>query len=87
VEFMNTRSPVTYTCVNLFFDRADYFVDAAPLVLILGAALNHAEALQNVDYVINASALDSKLLRALVQVQQTALWNAVEEEESATELP
>ena len=46
----------------------DDLVDASPLVLVLGTALNHAEALQDVDDVVDASTLNPELLRALVEV-------------------
>ena len=49
----------TYADMDLFLDGVDYFVDASPLVLVLGAALDHAEALKDVDDVIDASALYS----------------------------
>lgn len=42
------------------------FVDASPLVFVFGAALNHAEALKDVNNVVNAASLDSQLLGALV---------------------
>jgi len=60
--------------------------DASPLVLVLGAALNYAEAFQNVDDIIDASTLNAELLRALVEVEESALGRAVEEEETAAEL-
>ena len=44
--------------MNLFFNRVDDLVDASPLVLILGTSLDHAEALQDVDDVVDASALN-----------------------------
>lgn len=57
---------VTYAGTDLFFDGLDNFVDASPLVLVFGAALDHAEALQNVDDVIDAASLHSQFLGALV---------------------
>ena len=72
--------------MDLFLDGVDYFIDASPLVLVLGAALDHAEALQDVDDVIDASSLHPQLLRALVEVEETSLGRPVEEKEAATEL-
>ena len=72
--------------MDLFLDGVDYLVDASPLVLVLGAALDYTEALKDIDDVINASALDSELLGALVKVEETALRCTIEEEEAATEL-
>jgi len=57
---------VTYTGTDLFFNGLDNFVDASPLILVFGAALDHAEALQNVDDVIDAASLYSQFLGALV---------------------
>ena len=45
--------------MDLFLDRVDYFVDASPLVLVLGAALDHTKALKDVDDVVDTSALNS----------------------------
>lgn len=66
--FNRGRSISTYTGVYLLFDGVDDLIDASPLVLILRTALNHTKALQNVDDVVNAPALNAELLRALVQV-------------------
>jgi len=68
--------------LNLLLNRADNFVNPTPLVLILSAPLDHTKALQDVDDVVDATALDAKLPRALVQVEQTALRCAIQEQES-----
>ena len=47
--------------------------------------MDHAEALQYVDDVVDSAALDAQLPRALVQVEQSALRRAVEEQEAAAE--
>lgn len=70
----------------MFLDRADNFVDSTPLVLILSAALDHTEAFQDVYDVVDSSAFDAELPRALVQVEQTSLWSAVQEEEAPAQL-
>ena len=49
----------TYADMDLFLDGVDYFIDASPLVLVLGAALDHTEALKDVDDVVDTSALNS----------------------------
>ena len=46
----------------------DDLIDTSPLVLVLGAALNHAETLKDVDDVVNAPALNPELFGALVQI-------------------
>lgn len=62
------------------------FVDPSPLVLVLGAALNHTKALQDVNDVVDTAALYAQLLRTLVQIEQTALRCSVEKQESAAKL-
>lgn len=62
----------TYTGIDLSFNGVDNLVNPSPLVLVLSAALNHAEGLQDIDDVVNSSPLHSKLLRALVQVEDAA---------------
>ena len=71
--------------MDLFLDRVDYFVDASPLVLVLGAALDHTEALKDVDDVVDSAALHAQLPRALVQVEQSTLRRAIEEQEAPAE--
>lgn len=56
------------------------------MVLVLRATPDDAEALQNVYDVIDASALDSKLFRALIKVEDSIALDPVVVEESATEL-
>lgn len=46
---------VTYTLIDLMVDGEDDPVDAAPLVLVFSPATDHAEALQDVNDVVNAS--------------------------------
>ena len=46
----------------------DYLVDAPPLVLVLCTTLDDAEALQDVDDIIDATPLDPKLLGALIKI-------------------
>ena len=65
-KIADSEREVTYTGSDLFFNGLDNFVDASPLVLVFSAALDHAEALQNVDDVIDATSLYSQFLRALV---------------------
>ena len=76
----------TYTGIDLSFNGVDNLVNPSPLVLVLSAALNHAEGLQDIDDVVNSSPLHSKLLRALVQVEDAAGGGPVQEQESAAEL-
>ena len=59
----------TYTWLDLLVNRVHDLIYAAPLVLILSTALNHAEALKNVNDVIDAAPLNTQLFRALVQVE------------------
>ena len=75
----------TYTRSDLPLNRVDNLVDALPLVLVFCAPLDHSEALQYVDDVVDASTLYLQLFRALVQVKQASLWSAIEEQETATE--
>ena len=69
----------TYACLNLLLYRVNYFVNSTPLVLVLGAALNNAEAFQDVDDVVDAAAFYTQLFCALVKVQKTSLRCSVEE--------
>ena len=79
-------SKATYAGINLLFDGVDDLIDASPLVLVLGTALDNAEALEDVDDVVDASALYTELFGALVQVEEAALRGPVEEQKTTTKL-
>lgn len=68
---------VTYTLIDLMVDRQDDPVNAAPLVLVLRPSTDHAEAFQDVNYVINASSLHAELFGALVEIEYTLSLDAV----------
>ena len=55
------------------------------MVLVLGSAPDHTEALEDVYDVINASALDSELLGALVQVEDSVAFDAIVVQETAAQ--
>ena len=61
-------------------------VDSAPLIAILGLPSDDAEALEDVDDVVDASPLHAQLPCALVQQEQVLLILAIDAQESATEL-
>ena len=73
----------TYTGLDLFFNRMNYFVDTSPLIFVFSTSLDHTEALQNVDDVIDTAAFHTKLLRALIEVEETTLRRPIQEEEPA----
>ena len=68
---------LTYADRDLLLNRIDDLIYSTPLVLILGAAPDHAEAFQNVDDVIDASAFYSELSGALIQVEEAFLWSSI----------
>ena len=74
----------TYALFYLLFDGVDDLVDASPLVLILCATLNHTEALQDVNDVVDSATFYTQLLRALVEVEKATLGCAVQEEKTST---
>ena len=82
---LRRRRGVTYTNADLLLNRVHYFVDASPLVFVFGAALDHTEALQDVDDVIDSATFDTQLFRALVEIEETSLGRAIKDEESAAE--
>ena len=45
------------------------FVDALPLISVLGLSIYHLKALQNVYYIINPTSFDIKLSCALVKIK------------------
>lgn len=73
------------TLLDLCFDAAGNLVDASPLVLVLRSATNHEETFQNVDDVVDATALHAQLLRAAVEEEYAFAFDAVVVEEPAAE--
>jgi len=61
-------------------------MNSAPLIFILGSSANHAERLQYVDDVVDASSFDTKLLGARVQKQHTLPLDSVVVKETSTKL-
>jgi len=72
-------SLLSVACINLSLNRDHNFVDSTPLVLILGESPDHVEALQDVDDVIDASSLDSKLFGTLVEEEEAPGWSSIQE--------
>ena len=64
----------------------DDLVDASPLVRVLRLAADHAEALQDVDDVVDSAPFDTEFLRALIQQQEIFLLLAVNAQETPAEL-
>lgn len=67
-------------------DGLDDLVDAFPVVGVFGLAVDDLEALEYVDDVVDASALDGQLARALVQVQQALALAPVQPQEPPAQL-
>jgi hypothetical protein len=68
-------------------DGLDDLVDAFPVVGVFGLSIDDLEALEYVDDVVDASAFDGELARALVQVQQRLALPAVQPQEPSAQLP
>ena len=71
----------------LSFYRLDYLFDTSPLIGILGAASDHAKALQDVNDVINSPPFDSQLPSTLVQKEDPLSHLPIRREEPFTEFP
>jgi hypothetical protein len=67
------------------FNRFDDFVDAFPLIGVLGLSIDDLEALKDVDNVINPSPFHSQLPRALIEVEERAEFAPVYTEEASAE--
>lgn len=78
LDIINITSLIFLTLFYLVFDRSDNFIDTSPLVFILSAALYYAEALKDVDDVVDSSAFDTELLCALVEVEEASLRRSVQ---------
>lgn len=59
------------------------FVNAPPLVRVLSLPPNHAEALENVDDVVDTPSLDLKLLGTLVQKHTVFLFLTVDTQKTS----
>ena len=62
---------------DVSLDRLDYLVNPFPLVCIFGLSVDHLEALQNVNDVVDPSSLHCKLSRALVQIEKGLTLTAI----------
>ena len=62
-------------------------VDSSPLVRVFGLPSDDAEALENIDNVIDAPPLDPKLLSALIEQKNVLFLLAIDAEELAAKLP
>lgn len=69
---------------DLRLDAASNFINASPLILVLGPPADHAEAFKNVDDVVDASAFDPKFFCAAVKQQDCLSFHTVGVKESAT---
>jgi hypothetical protein len=70
----------------LTFNRENNFIDPFPQIRIFGLSVNDLKTLKNVDNVINAASLDSKLLRALVEKEHPPSLAPVEAQKSSAQL-
>lgn len=61
-------------------------MDTFPLVCVFGLPIDHLEALQDVDDVVDPSSLHSKLSCALVQVEEGLTLTAIEAKEPSAQL-
>jgi len=69
---------------DLGFDAVHYFVYASPFVGVLRLSPDHAEALENVDDVVNTPPLHLQLAGALVEEQEVFLLPPVDAQEPPT---
>lgn len=72
--------------LDLSLDAAGNLVEASPLVFVLRPTPYDEEAFEDVDDVVNATALNTQLLRAAVEEKHAFAFDSVVMEEPATEL-
>jgi len=78
---INSEEENTY---DLSSDGMNNFVDASPLVGVLGLPPDHAETFENVDDIVDPSPLYSQLSRALVEQKEILLLFAINAQKSST---
>lgn len=66
---------------DLSLDAMNDLVNTSPLIRVLGLPSNDAEALQNVDDVIDPSSFNIELLGALIQQEEVLVLLAVDHQE------
>jgi hypothetical protein len=68
-------------------DGDHYFVDALPLISVLGLSIYHLKALQNVYYIINPTSFNIKLSCALIKIKHGAALAAIQPQKPSAKLP
>ena len=77
---------ITLWPYDVSLDGLDDLVDAFPVICVFSLPVDDLEALEYVDDVVDASALDGQLARALVQVQQALALAPVQTQEPSAQL-
>ena len=62
---------------DLSLDWVNYFIYSTPLVTVFGLSSYDAEALKDIDYVINTPSFYSEFSSALIKQQKVFLWLSV----------
>jgi len=78
---INSEEENTY---DLSSDWMNNFVDASPLVWVLGLPSYHAKTFENIDDIVDPSPLHSQLFRALVKQKEILLLFAINAQKSST---
>jgi hypothetical protein len=68
-------------------DGDHYFVDAFPLISVLGLSIYHLKALQNVYYIINPTSFNIKLSCALIKIKHGAALTPIQPQKPSAKLP